>query len=211
MSVPGVSVITAKTFTPATGAIRRFRSPGKLVGYLGLDPKVRQSGAEPTRHGRISKAGPGAVRHTLTRPRSSRSVRQDRCAPSMNASVRAVAIRSRPRSRPQARRPVLAPPHQRRGLRIRKPDPDPEEAAPDGAHRRRPVTQRPPQPQPGPAQASPNGASTNDWSATTPNSLPAARHRLATNGSPNQRSRHLTFIRQGAPTEERRRPPARPA
>jgi transposase len=66
MSVPGVSVITATTFTSATGDIRRFRSPGKLVGYLGLDPKVRQSGSEPTHHGRISKAGPSAVRHTLT-------------------------------------------------------------------------------------------------------------------------------------------------
>jgi transposase len=66
MSVPGVSVITATTFTSATGDIRRFRSPGKLVGYLGLDPKVRQSGSEPAHHGRISKAGPSAVRHTLT-------------------------------------------------------------------------------------------------------------------------------------------------
>lgn len=66
MSVPGVSVITATTFTSAIGDIHRFRSPGRLVGYLGLDPKVRQSGSEPAHHGRISKAGPSAVRHTLT-------------------------------------------------------------------------------------------------------------------------------------------------
>jgi transposase len=66
MSVPGVSVITATTFTSAIGDIHRFRSPGRLVGYLGLDPKVRQSGNEPAHHGRISKAGPSAVRHTLT-------------------------------------------------------------------------------------------------------------------------------------------------
>lgn len=39
MTVPGVSVITATTFTSAIGSIRRFRSPGQLVGYLGLDPE----------------------------------------------------------------------------------------------------------------------------------------------------------------------------
>jgi hypothetical protein len=66
MTVPGVSVITAATFTSAIGSIDRFRSPGQLVGYLGLDPKVRQSGSEAAHHGRISKEGPSAVRHTLT-------------------------------------------------------------------------------------------------------------------------------------------------
>jgi transposase len=66
MTVPGVSVITAATFTSAIGNIRRFRTPGHLVGYLGLDPKVRQSGSDPGHHGRISKQGPSAVRHTLT-------------------------------------------------------------------------------------------------------------------------------------------------
>jgi len=66
MSIPGVSIITATTFTAAVGDIRRFRSPSKLVSYLGLDPTVRQSGNEPAHHGRISKTGPSAVRHTLT-------------------------------------------------------------------------------------------------------------------------------------------------
>jgi transposase len=36
-----------------------------LVGYLGLDPRVRQSGSEPARHGRISKQGPGETRGLL--------------------------------------------------------------------------------------------------------------------------------------------------
>jgi transposase len=48
------------------GAGRAAVRPGRLVGYLGLDPKVRQSGNEPAHHGRISKARPSAVRHTLT-------------------------------------------------------------------------------------------------------------------------------------------------
>lgn len=33
----------------AIGDITRFQGPGQLVAYLGLDPKVRQSGSEPAR------------------------------------------------------------------------------------------------------------------------------------------------------------------
>jgi transposase len=65
MTVPGVNVITAATFLAAIGDIRRFRSPRKLVGYLGLDPKVRQSGAGPASHGRISKQGSAPTRYAL--------------------------------------------------------------------------------------------------------------------------------------------------
>jgi transposase len=65
MTVPGVSVITASTFIAAIGDIRRFGSARKLVGYLGLDPRVRQSGPSPARHGRITKQGSAPVRHVL--------------------------------------------------------------------------------------------------------------------------------------------------
>lgn len=65
MSVPGVSVITAATFVAAIGDIRRFRGSRQLVGYLGLDPRVRQSGVGPAIHGRISKQGSAPVRHVL--------------------------------------------------------------------------------------------------------------------------------------------------
>ena len=65
MTVPGVSLMTAATFIAAVGDIRRFRDPGKLVSYLGLDPKVRQSGSGPARHGRISKQGAAQVRQML--------------------------------------------------------------------------------------------------------------------------------------------------
>ena len=37
----------------------------KLVGYLGLDARVRQSGVAAARHGRISKEGTSAARHVL--------------------------------------------------------------------------------------------------------------------------------------------------
>ena len=65
MTVPGVNVICAATFLAAIGDIRRFRSARALVAYLGLDPRVRQSGTEPTRSGRISKRGSGSVRWAL--------------------------------------------------------------------------------------------------------------------------------------------------
>ena len=69
MSVPGVNVIVAASFLAAIGDISRFESPRKLVGYLGLDPRVRQSGSGPATHGHISKQG------SVTRtPRAGRGV-----------------------------------------------------------------------------------------------------------------------------------------
>ncbi|HEY5144120.1 MAG TPA: IS110 family transposase [Solirubrobacteraceae bacterium] len=65
MSVPGVNLIVAATFLAAVGDIRRFESASKVVGYLGLDPKVRQSGEGPAKHGRISKQGSAHARHAL--------------------------------------------------------------------------------------------------------------------------------------------------
>jgi transposase len=65
MTLPGVSAVTGTAFVAAIGDIRRFPTPRHLVGYLGLDPRVRQSGSEPARHGRISKQGPGETRGLL--------------------------------------------------------------------------------------------------------------------------------------------------
>ena len=65
MTVPGVNVICAATFMATVGEIRRFESPRKLVGYLGLDPRVSQSGASPATHGRVSRQGSTAARHAL--------------------------------------------------------------------------------------------------------------------------------------------------
>ena len=65
MSVPGVNVTTAATFMAAIGEVSRFRSPRRLVGYLGLDPRVRQSGSGPAKHGRISKQGSAPARYAL--------------------------------------------------------------------------------------------------------------------------------------------------
>jgi transposase len=65
MTIPGVDLVVAATFMAQIGDIRRFPSARHLVGYLGLDPRVRQSGAPPARHGRISKEGASEVRHVL--------------------------------------------------------------------------------------------------------------------------------------------------
>jgi transposase len=65
MTIPGIDVTTAATLMAAIGDIRRFDSAKRLVGYLGLDARVRQSGLSAARHGRISKEGSSAVRHVL--------------------------------------------------------------------------------------------------------------------------------------------------
>jgi transposase len=65
LTVPGVNVIAAATFLAAVGDIRRFRDSRKLIAYLGLDPRVRQSGDQPARPGRISKRGSSSARSAL--------------------------------------------------------------------------------------------------------------------------------------------------
>jgi transposase len=65
MTVPGVNLIVAVTFLAAIGDIHRFPDRRRLVGYLGLDPKVRQSGTAPASHARISKQGSAPARHAL--------------------------------------------------------------------------------------------------------------------------------------------------
>ena len=65
MTVPGVNLICAATFIAAVGEISRFMTSRKLVAYLGLDPKVRQSGEAPAHSGRISKRGSAIARWAL--------------------------------------------------------------------------------------------------------------------------------------------------
>ena len=62
MTVPGVNLIFAATFIAAVGDARRFLTSRRMVAYLGLDPKVRQSGDAPARSGKISKRGSAAAR-----------------------------------------------------------------------------------------------------------------------------------------------------
>jgi transposase len=65
LTLPGVNFVTAAALIAAIGDIGRFPTSRQLVSYLGLDPRVHQSGSEPARHGRISKQGPSQTRHVL--------------------------------------------------------------------------------------------------------------------------------------------------
>jgi transposase len=65
MTIPGVSVTTAATLIATIGRIDRFRSARHLVGYIGLDPRSRQSGVSAVRLGHISKQGSASARHVL--------------------------------------------------------------------------------------------------------------------------------------------------
>jgi len=65
LTVPGVNVISAAVFLAAVGDIRRFKGSRPVVAYLGLDPRVYQSGSAPARSGRISKQGSPQARWAL--------------------------------------------------------------------------------------------------------------------------------------------------
>jgi transposase len=60
-----VNLVATAAFLAAIGDIARFSSSRRLVAYLGLDPKVRQSGEQPARSGRITKRGSASARWAL--------------------------------------------------------------------------------------------------------------------------------------------------
>jgi transposase len=61
MTIPGVAELLGLTIASEIGDIARFPTAGKLVGYSGLTPRIKQSG-QSSRTGRISKAGPDTLR-----------------------------------------------------------------------------------------------------------------------------------------------------
>jgi transposase len=65
MTIPGVGMVTALAMVSVIGDVSRFPSARHLVGYLGLDPRVRQSGERPARTGRISRQGQAHARGLL--------------------------------------------------------------------------------------------------------------------------------------------------
>ncbi len=65
MTIPGVDATIALSIVAAVGDFRRFRRPEQLVSYLGLNPRVRQSGGQPASHGRITKQGRAHARGML--------------------------------------------------------------------------------------------------------------------------------------------------
>src|SRR5207247_5281237 len=65
MTIPGVDATVALSIVAAVGDFRRFSTPQRLVSYLGLNPRVRQSGGQPAQHGRITKQGRAHARGML--------------------------------------------------------------------------------------------------------------------------------------------------
>jgi transposase len=64
MSIPGVDYYTALLFTSEIGDYSRFSNASKLVSWLGLAPRVHQSG-DTIYNGRITKEGSPRVRWAL--------------------------------------------------------------------------------------------------------------------------------------------------
>jgi transposase len=65
LTITGVNLIAAAGLVAAIGDVRRFPEPQKLVSYVGLNPRVRQSGLGLAQHGRISKRGRSHARAML--------------------------------------------------------------------------------------------------------------------------------------------------
>ncbi|MFC9550367.1 transposase [Rhodococcus sp. NPDC056960] len=65
MTVPGVDAVVGLSVVAAVGDFVRFASAEKLVAYLGLHPKIRQSGNQPASHGHITKSGRAQTRGML--------------------------------------------------------------------------------------------------------------------------------------------------
>jgi len=94
MTVPGVNVIVAATFMAAVGDIRRFADRRKLTAYLGLDPRVRQSGVGPATHATSpSRARPARATRSSRRA-GRRSVSPARSRASISAAARDAVTRS---------------------------------------------------------------------------------------------------------------------
>jgi transposase len=65
LTIPGIGLVIAASILAVVGDIDRFDRPAKLVSYLGLDPRVRQSGDRPAMRGHISRAGQAHARGLL--------------------------------------------------------------------------------------------------------------------------------------------------
>jgi transposase len=61
MTIPGEAELLGLTLASEIGDISRFSSARKLIGYAGLNPKIKQSG-QSSRTGRLSNVGPDTLR-----------------------------------------------------------------------------------------------------------------------------------------------------
>ncbi|MCP5035005.1 MAG: IS110 family transposase [Actinomycetia bacterium] len=120
MTVPGIDVAVAVSILAAVGDFSRFEDPNKLVSYLGLNPRVRQSGDRTASHGRITKSwpvpGPGMLVEAAFAALRSPGPLRAFYKRITNRRGLQVAIVATAREDDGA---VLASGHQRPGLRVR--------------------------------------------------------------------------------------------
>jgi transposase len=117
ITITGLNFMVATGMVAAIGDISRFKSPQKLGSYVGLNPRVRQSGLGAAHHGRISKIGRSHARAMLVE-----------AAARQSAWAAARFLRTHPRQAwpsdrccgrgPQAHRSLMAPVDQGRGLSV---------------------------------------------------------------------------------------------
>jgi transposase len=98
LTVPGVNVICAAMFLAAVGDVRRFKGSRPVVAYLGLDPRVYQSGSVPRAAGGSQNKDHPRPAGRSSRPPAPSPSNPDRCTPSTSASAPAKA--TTPRSSP---------------------------------------------------------------------------------------------------------------
>ena len=137
MTVPGVNLVCAATFIAAVGNANRFLTSRKLVAYLGLDPKVRQSGKRRRAQAGSPSAGPRPRAGRWSKRRGQRCCSPARCTRSMSVPSPGAGMArrsSRPRASSRSCSGACSP---LRGLRPPTTVPDPQEAPPPGNHRRR--------------------------------------------------------------------------
>ena len=87
MTVPGVNLICAASFMAAVGEIRRFQNPRALTGYLGLDPRVYQSGSAPATADTSQSRAPHRRAGRWSRRRGRSFASPARCTPFISASA----------------------------------------------------------------------------------------------------------------------------
>lgn len=98
----GIKLLTAASIAFELGDIRRFRSPKKLMSYLGATPSEDSSG-EHVRRGAITKAGNRGLRRLLVeaawayRHRPSEGYRHRKRAENVAPAVRAIAWKAQNR------------------------------------------------------------------------------------------------------------------
>ena len=64
-SIPGIGKVTSAVLVAEIGNISKFKYPKQLVGFIGIDPRVKESGTSIKGKGYITKRGNRIIRKTL--------------------------------------------------------------------------------------------------------------------------------------------------